>query len=152
MKIVAKNKRAYSLYNVLEKYQAGLSLLGTEVKSIKSGRVSLTGSFILPRGGELFLIGAKIPPWQESNAPSNYNPDRPRKLLLKREEINYILGKSKQKGLVLIPLCLFLKGKRGVVKLEFALAKRLKKYQKKEKLKQKSIKKEIDQVIKTQMY
>ena len=146
-KLITKNKKAYSFFRILEKYQAGLSLLGAEVKSIKSGRVSLSGSFVLARKNELFLIGAKIPPWQEFNAPPNYNPERPRKLLLKKQEIYSILGKSKQKGLILIPLSLFLEGKRGIVKLEFALAKKLKKFEKKEKLKDKSIKREIEREI-----
>ena len=98
MKVLTENKKAYFDYQILEKFDAGLVLLGTEVKSIKLGRINLAGSYVVFKGEELYLIGAKIPPYQPKNAPPDYEPERSRKLLLNKAEIKKLIGKTKQKG------------------------------------------------------
>ena len=103
MGILAENRKARFNYEILETSQAGLVLNGQEVKSIKSGRINLAGSYAVFRGGELFLVGANVPPYQPKNAPANYNPERSRKLLLHKKELRYLTGKVKERGLTLIP-------------------------------------------------
>jgi len=151
MKVYSENKKAFYDYDILEKFEAGLVLLGTEVKSIKAGRINLTGSYVVFKGPtnggypEPYLIGTKVPAWQPKNAPDGYNPERQRKLLLNKKEINYLLGKSKEKGFSLIPLKIY--AKDGKIKLEFGLAKGKKKYDKKEKIKKKDAEREIQREL-----
>ena len=146
MKILVENKKAFFNYEILEKFEAGISLIGQEVKSLKTRGVNLAGSYVVPKGNEIFWIGAKIPPYQPKNAPSDYNPQRPRKLLLKKAEIKYLIGKSKQKGLTLIPLKLYTR--KGKIKLEFAVCKGKKKFDKREKIKKREIEREIQRALK----
>jgi len=145
MRILAENKKAFFDYEILEKYEAGISLTGQEVKSLKAGRISLAGTFVILRGEEAFWVGAKIPAWQPLNAPS-YKEERKRKLLLTKKEIKRLIGKVKQRGLTLIPLKLYTKGRW--IKLEFGLAKKKKKTDKREILKKKAIEKEIARTLK----
>ena len=140
------NKKVYYNYQVLDKFEAGISLIGQEVKSIKSGRISLKGSYVVFKDEELYLIGANIPPYQPKNAPPDYNPERSRKLLLKKSEIKYLIGKSKQKGLTLMPLRVYTK--RGKIKLEFGTVKGKKKFDKRELIKKREIEKEIRRMLK----
>lgn len=121
-------------------------LVGQEVKSIKLGRINLAGSFVVLRGGEFYLMGANVPLYQPKNAPPDYHPQRSRKLLLKKSEIKYLIGKSKQKGLTLIPLKVYTK--KGKIKLEFALARGKKKVDKREILKKRAIEREIRRALK----
>lgn len=138
MNVYSENKKAYFDYEILEKYEAGLVLIGQEVKSIRTGRINLTGSYIVFRGAATpHLIGAKIPAYQPKNVPADYNPEQPRKLLLNKKEINYLFGKANEKGLSLIPLKVY--DKNGRIKLEFGLAKGKKKYDKKEKIKSRDV-------------
>ena len=137
MKIFAENKKAHFKYEVLEKFEAGISLVGQEVKSIKGGRINLSGSHIIAKNGEVFLIGANIPPYQPKNIIGNYNPERERKLLLTKKEISYLIGKKEQKGLTLVPLMVY--DKKGFIKVQFGLAKGLKIFSKKEVLKKKDL-------------
>lgn len=139
--IYSENKKVYYDYEILEKYEAGLVLIGQEVKSIKMGRVNLTGSYVVIRGNEPYLVGAKIPPYQPKNAPENYNPEQSRKLLLNKKEINYLAGRANERGFSLIPLKLY--EKNGRVKLEFGLARGKKKYDKKEKIKKRDLERQI---------
>ena len=141
MKILAWNKKAGFDYEILESYEAGLVLYGHEVKAIKTGHVSLTGSYVVAKGNEFFLINALIPPYQPANTPKDYDPQRSRKLLLKKSEIRSLVGKSKTKGLTLIPIKLYTK--KSKIKLEFALAKGKKKIDKREKIKKRDIEREI---------
>src|SRR5438067_2066568 len=110
MKIYSENKKAHFDYEILEKYEAGLVLIGQEVKSIKTGHINLSGSYVVIRaaalggGAEPYLIGAKIPPYQPKNAPADYNPEQSRKLLLNKKEIEYLIGKVNERGFSLIPL------------------------------------------------
>ena len=141
MQILSENKKATYDYEILEKFEAGLVLQGQEVKSIKGGHISLAGSYVVFKQAEPYLIGAKIPAYQPKNTPADYNPERLRKLLLKKKEINLLVGKSNQKGFSLIPLKIY--EKSGRIKLEFGLAKGKKKYDKKEKIKKRDIEREI---------
>ncbi len=146
MRVLTENKKAYFNYQILEKFEAGISLIGQEVKSIKSGRVNLAGSYVVLKEEEVYLIGATIPPYQPKNAPADYNPERPRKLLLKKIEIKSLIGKAKQKGLTLIPLKLYTKN--GKIKLEFATAKGKKKVDKREQTKKREFEREKDRLLK----
>jgi len=146
MKVLAKNRKAYFNYEILEKFEAGISLIGQEVKSIKTRGVSLAGSYVVLKDEEVFWIGLNIPPYQPKNAPKDYNPQRTRKLLLKKSEIKYLIGKSKQKGLTLIPLRLYTKN--GKIKLEFGIAKGKKKADKRELIKKREIQREIAKALK----
>ena len=145
MKVLAKNKRGYFDYEILERLEAGMVLIGQEVKSIKSGRINLAGSYVVLRNEEVYLIGANVPAWQPKNAPLDYNPERSRKLLLKKAEIKYLTGKVKQKGLTLVPLRVYTK--RGRIKLEFATAKGKKKVDKRELIKKREAERKIRQVL-----
>ena len=146
MKILSENKKAFFNYEILEKFTAGISLTGQEVKSLKTRGINLAGSYIVIRNEEAFWIGAKIPPYQPKNTPPDYQPERSRKLLLKKSEIKYLLGKSKQKGLTLVPLKLYTT--KGKIKLEFALVKGKRKIDKKEKIKKREIEREIQRYLK----
>lgn len=144
---LAENKKAYFNYEIIEKFEAGLSLSGFEIKSIVSGRASLPGSRVIIRGGEAFLVGAIVPPYQPANTPKDYLPDRARKLLLHKKEIKYLLGKEKERGLTLVPIKLYNKGRK--VKLEFAVAKGKKKQDRREIIKKKETKRKIEQKMKS---
>lgn len=146
MRVFAENKRIFFDYEILETREAGMVLTGQEVKSIKSGKINLAGSFVSPRIKELFLIGCQISPYQPKNAPADYNPERPRKLLLKKEEIRYLIGKIGQKGLTLAPLKVYTK--KDKIKLEIAVVKRRKKVNKKELLKKRGTEREIKRELK----
>lgn len=146
MKILAENKKAYFNYEILERFEAGISLIGQEVKSIKTRGVNLAGSYVVLRDEEVFWIGSHIHPYQPKNAPADYNPERWRKLLLKKSEIKYLIGKSKQKGLTLIPLRVYTKYRK--IKLEFAIAKGKRKFDKRELIKKREAEKEIQRALK----
>ena len=137
---LSENKKAGFDYEILEKFQAGIELTGHETKSAKTGRLNLTGSHAIVRDNEIFLVGANIQSFQPGNAPESYDPQRTRKLLLKREEIKYLLGKTKA-GLTLVPLRAYTN--RGFVKIEIAIARGRKKHDKRELIKKREIRKEI---------
>ena len=145
MKVLVENKKAYFTYQILEKFEAGISLIGQEVKSIRSGRMSIVGSYVVLKGKEVYLIGANVPPYQPKNAPLDYNPERLRKLLLKKSEIKYLIGKVREKGLTLVPLRVYTK--RGKIKLEFGIAKGRKKPDKREVIKKRETEREIRRVL-----
>ncbi|MCD6085522.1 SsrA-binding protein SmpB [bacterium] len=142
--LLVENKKAKLNFEILEKFFAGVVLKGFEVKALKLKKGSLKGSYISIKNNEAFLVGATISPYQERNVPTNYNPQRERKLLLKKKEIIYILSKKKTQKLILLPLSFFLK--RGLIKLEFALAKPLRKYDKREKVKEKEEKRKLKKI------
>ncbi len=146
MKIFAHNKKAYHDYEILDEYESGIELKGFEVKSIKLGRASLKGARVVLRGGEAFLIGANIPPYQAANTPKDYDPERARRLLLTKKEINKLLGKEQEKGLTLPALLLYNKG--NLIKLKFAVARGKKKYDKREQIKKRDQKRDIERSLK----
>lgn len=146
MKTFAVNRKARYNYDILEEFEAGLVLNGQEVKSIKAGRVSLGGSYVVLKNEELWLVGANIPAYQPKNAPLDYQPERWRKLLVKSSEIRYLIGKSKQKGLTMAPLRLY--SKRGKIKLGFALVKGRKKKDKREQMRKREFEREKARAMK----
>jgi len=146
MAVLAENKKAYFNYEILEKFEAGIVLIGQEVKSIKLGRINLLGSYVVLRDEEVFLINANVPPYQPKNLLKDYDPMRSRKLLLKKSEIQYLIGKVEQKGLTLMPLRVYTK--KGKIKLEFAIARGRKKINKKELIKKREIEREIARELK----
>jgi SsrA-binding protein len=133
MATLAINKRANFDYEILEKYEAGLVLAGHEVKSIKTGHISLKESFVTIHGRELYLTNAHIPPYKHAGNIDDYDPTRPRKLLLKRSEIKHLIGRVRIQGLTLVPIRMYTK--RRYLKLEFGLGKGKKEYDKREKIK-----------------
>ena len=145
MKIFSENKKALFDYEVLEKFEAGMVLFGQEVKSIKTGHINLSGTFVTVRAGEPFLVGVKVPPYQPNNAGADYNQERQRKLLLNKKEIDYLIGKIKTKGFSLIPLKIY--DNNGRIKLEFGLARGKKKYDKKEKIKKRDVEREVNREL-----
>lgn len=142
------NKRGLFDYEILEKFEAGLMLKGFEVKSIRNGHANLRGSFVTIKGGEIYLTNATVSPYQSQNTPTDYDPARPRKLLLREKEINYLIGKVKQKGLTLVPTRIY--DKKGYLKLEFGVAKGKKKYDKRESIKKREFKQKTQRMIKYQ--
>ena len=146
MKTLAENRKSSYDYEFLESYEAGLVLYGHEVKAIKTGHVSLTGSYVVSKGNEFYLINALIPAYQPANTPKDYDPQRSRKLLLKKSEIKSLIGKSKAKGLTLIPLRLYTK--KSKIKLEFALARGKRKTDKRETIKKRDMEREIGRRLK----
>ena len=132
MSVLALNKRANFDYKILETYEAGLVLFGYEVKSIKAKHVSLKESFVTIHNQELYLTNANIPLYIHAGKVNNYNPTRPRKLLLKKSQIKNLIGKARTQGLTLVPIKLYTK--RRLIKLEFGLGKGKKEYDKREKI------------------
>ena len=145
IKIVAKNSKAYHDYFIEEKYEAGIELAGTEVKSIRQGHVNLKDSFCLIKDGEMSVIGMHISPYEKGNI-FNRDPLRVRKLLLHRSEINKIVGKIAEKGYTLVPLKVYFKG--SLVKVEIGLAKGKKLYDKRADIAKKDIRREAEKEFK----
>ena len=145
VKQVASNRQAYYNYNVLEKYEAGVELFGTEVKSIREGNINLKDAFCVVRNGELFANGIHISPYEKGNI-FNQDPVRPKKLLMHKREINSLYGKIKQDGLALIPLSVYFKDSR--VKLELGLARGKKLHDKRESAAERTSEREMDRHMK----
>jgi SsrA-binding protein len=146
MNVIAKNKKALFNYEILESYEAGISLLGSEVKSIREGRVSLKESYAEVRDGEVFLLSCHISPYPPANR-LNHDPLRERKLLLHRREIKRLLGKIKEKGLTLVPIKIMISS-RGMVKVELALARGKKVHQKREVIRERDRDREMQAEMK----
>jgi len=151
MKVLAENKKAYFDYEILEKFEAGLALIGQEVKSIKTRGLNMAGTYVViqqsrAKKPEFYWVGANIPPYQPNNAPAGYEPQRFRKLLLRKEEIQYLIGKSKQRGLTMVPLKVYTND--SIIKLEFALVRGKKKADKRETIKKREADREIRRAIK----
>lgn len=140
-----ENRKAHFNYEFLEKYEAGVELLGMEVKSVRGGQMSLEGAFVIVRGGEAFLINANIPAYQPVNAPKDYDPLRNRKLLLTKKEIGELADSGKNKSLTIVPLSVYNKGRK--IKISLALAKGKKKFDKREGIK----KRESDRSIRREL-
>jgi len=147
--VLIQNKDVYRNYEILERYTAGIELKGFEVKAIFSGKGSLKGSYVSYKGKELFLKNFYLPPYQEKNTPRDYNPLRDRKLLLHRKEINYLLNKIRQPGLTIVPLKIY--NKNRLIKVEIALVKGLKKYEKREKIKKREFQRQKERALKGQI-
>ena len=144
MKILARNKRAFFDYDILETYQAGIVLEGQEVKSIKTGHINIEGSFVSMHKGNLHLLNAHIPAYKFAKT-GGYDPYRSRRLLLTKKEIRVILGRLSQKGLTMVPLKVF--GKKRLIKLEIGLARARKKEDKREVIKKREDERRIERVL-----
>jgi SsrA-binding protein len=136
-----ENRKARFNYEILDKYETGIELLGTEVKSVRTGKVSFEGAFVIVRGGECFLINANIQPYQVKNAPNDYDPLRNRKLLLTKKEIAELAASEKNKSLTIIPLSMYNKNRK--IKVEIALAKGKKQQDKRQSIKKRETDREI---------
>lgn len=145
-KPVASNRKAYHDYFIEEKFEAGIVLTGTEVKSLRDRRVNLQDSYADVKDGEVFLHHCHISPYSHGNI-MNHDPMRTRKLLLHRKEINKLLGKTQQKGLTLIPLRIYF-SERGRAKIELGLAKGKKQYDRRASLKAREAGREVERAIK----
>lgn len=145
VKIVAKNSKAYHDYFIEEKYEAGVELAGTEVKSIRLGNINLKDSFCIIKDGQMSVLGMHISPYEKGNI-FNKEPRRPRRLLMHKREILKLFAKVKQDGYSLVPLAVYFKGPR--VKLEIGLAKGKKLYDKREAAAKRDAKREMDRAIK----
>jgi SsrA-binding protein len=139
-KPLPSHRRARFDYDILETFEAGVSLLGTEVKSIRGGQGKLDGAYVIVRGGEAFLVGSSIPAFQTANA-KEYDPERPRKLLLTQKEIAELDLKSEKQGLTIVPLKWYNKGRN--LKLEIAVARGKKKHDKRESIKSRDVKRDL---------
>lgn len=145
IKIAAQNRKAYHDYFVEERYEAGIELAGTEVKSIRGGRVNLKDSYCVAKDGELFALSMHISPYEQGNI-FNKDPLRPRRLLMHKREIMRLFGRVKQDGYALIPLSVYFRG--SLVKVEVALARGKKLYDKREDAAKKDAKRQIDRAMK----
>lgn len=141
-----EHKKARLNYEVLEEFEAGLELLGVEVKSLRAGLGKLEGSHVVVRGGEAYVVGMHIPPYQPKNTPADYDPDRSRRLLLNKKELITLSGFESQKGLTIVPLKVYNKGKN--LKLLVAAAKGRKLHDKRAVLKERDQKREIERTLK----
>ncbi len=130
---LVSNKKAHRDYALLEKFEAGMELVGTEVKSLRSGNAKLEGARVVVRGNEAFLVGAHIAPYQPKNTDERYDPARTRRLLLNHKEIQNLLSAEGTKGLTIVPISVYNKGR--TLKLEIAIAKGKKQYDKREDIK-----------------
>ena len=146
MKIIAENRKARHDYTVLETFEAGIALKGTEVKSMRAGKANKKDSFAAITNGELFLYNMHISPYEQSNTFYTLEPLRTRKLLMHRQEIMRLLGKIKEQGLTLVPLKAYFKGDK--IKIELGLCKGKKLYDKRDAAAEKSARREIDRVMK----
>lgn len=144
-KLIANNKKAYHDYFILDTYEAGIALHGTEVKSLRMGKCSIKESFIRVENGEMFIYGMHISPYEKGNI-FNKDPLRVRKLLLHKAEINKMLGKTKEKGMSIVPLKVYFKG--SLVKVEIGLAKGKKLYDKRQDIAKKDQKLEAERDFK----
>lgn len=146
MTIYIKNKKVGFDYEIEEKLQAGMELLGHEVKSIKQKSGSLEGGRVIIRGNEAYLVGVTIPPYQPNNTPKEYDPERARRLLLTKKEIASLAGIENKKGLTIVPVSMYNLGRN--IKLEIAIARGKKKHDKRESIKKKDTQRDVEREAK----
>ncbi len=144
--VIANNKKAWHEFFIEDTYEAGIVLKGTEVKSIRQGKVSIKESYCEIRNGEVFIVGMHISPYEQSNTFYTIDPLRSRKLLLNKREINKLIGKTTEKGYTLIPLRVHIR--KNLVKVEIAIAKGKKLYDKRETLAKKDAQRRIERTLK----
>ena len=142
-----ENSRVGFDYVILETVEAGLELLGTEVKSLRAGQGSLKGARVVARGGEAYLVGATIPAWQAANAPLSYDPVRTRRLLLSKKQIAQVASAEGQDGLTIVPISVYSSGRN--LKLSIGIARGKKKADKRQDIKKRDTKRQIERTLKT---
>jgi SsrA-binding protein len=143
-----RNRKARFDFEILEEFEAGIVLSGAEVKSIRSGKGKLDGAYVIVRGGEAFLVGASVSPYQVANTPKDYDPERPRKLLFSKKELARLENQTETAGLTAVALSFYNKG--GKIKLSVAIARGKKKHDKRESIKERDTKRDIERTLKTQ--
>lgn len=148
MSTFIRNRRARFDFEVVDTLEAGLVLTGHEVKSIRNGRAKLEGSYVVIRGGSAYWVGGSIAPFQVANTPKNYEPDRPRQLLFSKKELARLERATEQERLTAIPLSLYSKGRK--IKAEIAIARGKKKADKRESIKARDVKRDINRTLKSQ--
>lgn len=141
-----EHKKARLDYEILEEFEAGIELLGHEVKSLRARHGKLEGSHVIIRGGEAYIVGMSIPPYQPANTPQEYEPERSRRLLLTKKELGQLAAADGQKGLTIVPLAVY--NKNGKLKVRVAVARGRKKYDKRALLKERDTKREIQRTLK----
>lgn len=140
------HKKARLEYEFLEEYEAGIELFGFEVKSLRAHQGKLEGSHVIVRGGEAYIVGMVISPYQPNNTPAEYDPNRTRKLLLTKKEIGELASYEGQKGLTIVPISVY--NKKSILKVRIAVARGKKKYDKRAALKERDTKREIERTLK----
>lgn len=145
-RVLANNRRAHHQYHLVDRLEAGMALLGTEVKSARQGRIQLREGFVEIRDGEAYLVGVHISPYSHGNR-ENHDPERPRKLLLKRREIDRLHGQIQAKGMTIVPLAVYLKGNR--LKVEIAVAQGKKLHDKRRAERERELDREAREAMKT---
>ena len=148
IKLIANNKKAYHDFFIEDTFEAGISLHGTEVKSLRMGKCSIKEAFVRIENGEVFVYGMHISPYEQGNI-FNKDPLRVRKLLLHKSEINKLIGKTKEKGMAIVPLKVYFKG--SLVKVEIGLAKGKKLYDKRQDIAKKDQKREAERDFKMKL-
>ncbi|NJN75360.1 MAG: SsrA-binding protein SmpB [Synechococcaceae cyanobacterium RL_1_2] len=146
VKIITDNRQARFLYTILETYEAGIQLVGTEVKSLREGKANIQDGYILVKNGEAWLINAHISPYQQSSQYFNHEPRRTRKLLMKKQEINKLIGQVERKGLTIVPLKMYFKN--SWVKVLIGLAQGKKIHDKRQTIKERDNKREMARLMK----
>ncbi|MBR8831235.1 MAG: SsrA-binding protein [Chroococcopsis gigantea SAG 12.99] len=146
IKIITDNRQVRFLYEILETYEAGIQLVGTEVKSIRAGKVNLRDGYVLIRGGEAWMINVHISPYEDSSQYFNHDPRRTRKLLLKKKEITKLIGQVEQKGLTLVPMKMYFKD--SYVKVSVGLGKGKKLHDKREDMKRRDDQRDMQRAMK----
>lgn len=141
-----RHKKAHLNYEILEQFEAGIELSGTEVKSVRAQQGSLEGAHVVVRGGEAYLVGATIPPYQPANTAKEYDPEHPRRLLLHKKELAELLGAESRKGLTIVPISMYNKGRK--IKMAIAIARGKKKFDKREDLKKRDTDREMQRTLK----
>lgn len=141
-----ENKKAYFNYEILDTYEAGIELLGYEVKAVRGSKGSLDGAHVTIIGNEAFIVGLLVSPYQVKNTPEEYNPRRQRKLLLKKKEIETLIKRTGEKGLTIVPIKLY--NKNSKIKVEVALVRGKKKYDKRETIKKRDTERELGRTLK----
>jgi len=146
MSVYATNKRARFDYEILDSFEAGIELSGFETKAVRLGKINLAGSQAIVRNNQVWLVNAEIAPYQPKNLPPEFSAGRTKRLLLRREEIKALLGKTQEKGLTIIPLSVY--SKAGRIKIELGLARRKKKADQREAIKKREAKREMESTLK----
>jgi SsrA-binding protein len=143
-----EHKKARLNFEILEEFEAGIELLGFEVKALRAKLGKLEGSHVIVRGGEAYVVGMSVPPYQPGNTPESYDPERTRRLLLTKKELGALAGAEGQKGLTIVPLRVYNKGKK--LKVALALARGRKLHDKRDVLKKRDTRREIERTLKNQ--
>jgi SsrA-binding protein len=146
MKTLLENRKAYFDYEILESFEAGIELLGHEVKSIKSGRGIFDGSYISIKDNELWLINFSLPPYQVNNTSKDYEERRPRRLLVGKKDIEYIVKKEKQSGLTIMPISMY--NKKNLVKVQIAIVRGKKSFDKRHTIKKRDTERDVKRELK----